>query len=318
MSLNSRYSAAISAWQRLWRTGVKGDNIGRTNTTESETTRTHTNYSNNRTQSSGARRPTRRSKYHKDTSRNNLLPTMTTTTTTASQTTLSGDTQDLRDVEEFGHTMAKKPDKVLRLLFHNINRLPLNARHSKSRKLLSTLAHKQIDLAMLAEIGLYWKKIPQQDRWYERTREAFKTSKSELAYNTTEHSLSDPVQFGGTCVIAIDDCVHRVVSQGSDDTGLGRWAWLRLEGQRGHHLRVISAYRPTTNHSAGTGTVHAQQERYFTSKDRDIEPRMAFYTDLFEAVDSWKREGDQIILGIDANEDVRTGDTMNAFSVLWV
>ena len=114
--------------------------------------------------------------------------------------------------------------------------------------------------------------------------------------------------------MAVDDIAHRVIDQGTDPTGLGRWAWLRLAGRQGHHLRVISAYRPVDN--GNHGSVHAQQQRHFTRNLRDTIPRQAFYDDLFDEITKWKTLGDHIIIGLDANEDVRTGMMYETFRSL--
>jgi hypothetical protein len=68
--------------------------------------------------------------------------------------------------------------------------------------------------------------------------------------------------------------------------------------------------------SIGPGTVHLQHERYLDSVQRYEEPRDAIYTDIFRDITSWKEMGDQIIVGIDANEDVRHGDTAATFQSL--
>ncbi len=62
------------------------------------------------------------------------------------------------------------------------------------------------------------------------------------------------------------------------------------------HLRVISAYRPVFNPEADS-SVYAQQNSRC--------PRIAFIEDLAKDVTIWMAAGDQIILGIDANDDVR-------------
>jgi hypothetical protein len=115
--------------------------------------------------------------------------------------------------------------------------------------------------------------------------------------------------------MAVDDIAHRITEQGEDHSKLGRWSWLRLEGKQGHHLRVVSAYRPVE--SRGPGTVFSKQERYFQRcSKRDEDPRQAFYTDLGNDIEKWKEEGDRIIIGIDANEDIRTGDTCEFFQMM--
>ena len=59
--------------------------------------------------------------------------------------------------------------------------------------------------------------------------------------------------------------------------------------------------------------------RHFKSNNRldnignTINPRDAFYEDLGKEIKKWSEAGDQIIVGIDANEDVREGKTKEFF-----
>ena len=68
--------------------------------------------------------------------------------------------------------------------------------------------------------------------------------------------------------------------------------------------------------SIGPETVSEQHRRYLYSVDRDEEPRDAIYKDLFQAVTEWKNNGEHIIIGIDANEDTRTGTTLDTFRAM--
>ena len=45
-------------------------------------------------------------------------------------------------------------------------------------------------------------------------------------------------------------------------------------------------------------------------------PREALYDDLYTECLEGMEEGDQLIIGIDANEDIRTGATANLFHAL--
>jgi hypothetical protein len=294
MSSSAPWSATVDAWRRLWATG---------STPTPNTTRTN----NNEQQTPHPSNPTSTRCSKRSTQAQNQEPTHT-------QTNLHGRHQELEDLEEYGHLMTKKYDNTLRIMLHNINRLPINSKTDKSKKLVSTIANKQIDIALLTEIGLNWKQINNQDKWYERVRESFQHTRSEISHNTNELDRTSNVQFGGVIAMAVDDVAQRVIAQGSDELNLGRWSWLLLEGKQGHRLRVVSAYRPVA--SIGPGTVFSQHERHLHSIGNDNEPRAAFYSDLFNEITKWKALGDHIVVGIDANEDVRCGDTHDTFQSL--
>jgi hypothetical protein len=62
--------------------------------------------------------------------------------------------------------------------------------------------------------------------------------------------------------------------------------------------------------------VHAQHEQHFhcLARRQDEEPRSAFYTNLLAEVTAWKAQGDQIVIGINANKDIRHGGTAKIFA----
>ena len=76
-----------------------------------------------------------------------------------------------------------------------------------------------------------------------------------------------------------------------------------LQVDRSQDLVVISAYRPNPPGS-GESTVCAQQQLHFDKIGWRCDPRSAFTQDLGKAINGWRDEGCEIILGVDANEDV--------------
>ena len=138
---------------------------------------------------------------------------------------------------------------------------------------------------------------------------------SNLQSNDIELDISEALQAGGVAVIATSTLTPRCSSRGGDHTGLGRWAWTRLEGSDNIHTRMVSVYRPCEpSGRPGPGTVFEQHRRFFG--ENDLEPRQALLDDLREAIISWQEEGDIIVLGMDANEDTRSRHLCQYFSEL--
>jgi hypothetical protein len=75
---------------------------------------------------------------------------------------------------------------------------------------------------------------------------------------------------------------------------------------------VITAYRP--NPPSGPFTVYAQHNSYFHSIGKPICPRQAFLRDLRSSIDKFLQEGDQVILLIDGNSNMKAGDLKNMLS----
>jgi hypothetical protein len=95
------------------------------------------------------------------------------------------------------------------------------------------------------------------------------------------------------------------IENGTDPTGLGRWTSTQYRGKGQVRLRFISAYCPNKNEQ-GAATVWTQQKTYFEEKLSGIDPIEAFYRDLTAAVQQWLKEGDQVVLMLDLNDDIRT------------
>jgi hypothetical protein len=114
--------------------------------------------------------------------------------------------------------------------------------------------------------------------------------------------------FGGTAQISTGASSHQAIASGADPSGLGRWVWTLFAGRNKKKLQVISGYRPNSDHADRTGSVYSQHKRRLRATGDNCNPRRAFIKDLSNQLELWMDEGDMIILGLDANDNVRTGD----------
>jgi hypothetical protein len=173
---------------------------------------------------------------------------------------------------------------------------------SKNDSIRAFIKGVQADIVGMAELGICWHRLPTKDRLWERTRGWFESIKITAAYNLKEKKPQQ-AQWGGTALWSINNAVHRAIDSGHDSHGLGRWSWTRYQGRGNITLRVISAYRPCL--SQGPLTVYAQHQNYFDSEDVEGCPRELFTSHLLTDIAQWTQAGDQIILMLDANEDIR-------------
>lgn len=79
----------------------------------------------------------------------------------------------------------------------------------------------------------------------------------------------------------------------------------------GHHLRILTAYRPVP--SKGTLSTYQQHVHTLTEHKQEVDPRKAILTDLQELLQQWINNGEYIIAGMDANEDIRNPMIRNFF-----
>ena len=227
------------------------------------------------------------------------------------QLSLQGCNITLRDAEAYGDKMLTKRENTVRVGLQNMQLLPESAKHYKSRQSIDHIHQGEYDLWLMNEIGLYWPKLDAGDQWFERVLGKLHDSYSIFAHNNQEHESTDKIQYGGVGLVASSEIKHRIIDQGKDPTGLGRWVWIRIQGKEGHTTRIASAYRPCE--SDGAGSVFRQHQRVLSATGDHRHPLDAFCDDLSAEIINWKLDGDHLVIGMDANEDVRTGEINTSF-----
>ena len=108
------------------------------------------------------------------------------------------------------------------------------------------------------------------------------------------------------------------IDHGSDPTSLSRWTWARFHGKGNTAICTMRAYRPTINH--GPTTTWSQHCRYYQEHRKIQNPDVQAIFDkyLVTHVKAWSDLGDSIILGIDANDDVRHSRLTQSLSSLGI
>jgi hypothetical protein len=152
-----------------------------------------------------------------------------------------------------------------------------SARNYKSRQLVQHIRDAEYDVFCLNEVGLYWNKLDASDQWAERVI-GLTDSTAIFANNTTEPELSHKLQYGGVGIVATGEAKHRITCRGKDLSGLGRWVWIRITGKEGHHVRILTSYRPCQ--SGGASTVFQQHARGLAAKGDIRNPRTAILQDV--------------------------------------
>jgi hypothetical protein len=199
-----------------------------------------------------------------------------------------------------------KPEAVFRYTFQNIQGLPVNPNGHKHTQISTAIQETETDVFGMAELNLNFQSLGPSSQWIERFRH-LRRNHSVHTYNRHDSSQSR-LLFGGTAQIATGACSHRALSSGADPSGMGRWVWTLFSGKNNIKLRIISGYRPNPDTQDHTGSVYSQQERRLRELKDDRNPRRAFIQDLEKHVEIWIQAGNLIILGLDANDNVRTGD----------
>jgi hypothetical protein len=239
---------------------------------------------------------------------------------TAAVPTFSINTEMIND--SWGLPPGLKLDDTLRVGFQNFGGFPEFASHFKNASFRQFILQHDFDIFGLAETNLKWCILPAASQFYERIRNTWPKTHTSLAYNRTVPSRdsrklkgqSEFRQYGGVALLSTTQAAHRVSGSGRDPTGLGRWTWTSYKGRSSVSLKVVAAYRPCL--SDGALSTFSQHVNYFHDQDDDRCPRQAFLDDLKKDVSQWIKDGEQVVVMLDANGDVRDGAINQTFDDL--
>ena len=209
----------------------------------------------------------------------------------------------------WGDSLGPRADSDLRVTLLNVDSLPADRRSDRIGEITEWWRRDEVNIALLTEVGHFWPAVPEEDQWHNYIRDRIPSgSQSNLAYNRhdTRSRAECSRQYGGTGVVVVGEDHHRVGGRGQDTTGLGRWAWTRIRGRDGTGIVLISTYRPNRS-ITGASTVWSQHRTYLSNQGDDADPQKAFMRDLCTAISQWRTSGDHVVLGMDANDDLRNG-----------
>ena len=171
----------------------------------------------------------------------------------------------------------------------------------------------KIDIMGVAETNVNWRKVKHQDRLYERSKSWWEASRVHHASNLTDKT-SPKHQFGRVANFSVGKILFWCQSHGKDPTNLGRWVQTCYNRKEGIKLKVITAYAPGPYTT--TRSVNAQHQFYYDSQQQQKEPGAAFKHNLLKLVKDSVKEGDQVMLLMDANEKVNDADFLAPFAAL--
>ena len=146
-----------------------------------------------------------------------------------------------------------------------------------------------------------------------RVQNVLHAPKAVFESNKHHQSMSPYLQGGVGIVITFEatTCYKEV---GNDPTGLARWVSVLCEGRSNHKLRFVYACNPC--YSTGLNTVYQQHVRYLDTENSNETPHAAFKKDFKPALSEWLDNGDELVVSIDANQDVRKGRLQRMFKSL--
>ena len=130
------------------------------------------------------------------------------------------------------------------------------------------------------------------------------TSHITLQTSNSSCTFGSEYQPGGTMTALSGTWTTRIIDRGQD-SGLGRWSFVTLQGRHANKITLITAYRVCNQTIDHTGDKTAFIQQWVLLRETGIHkpnPRKAFMTDLTQYIKELREANHSIILFIDANE----------------
>ena len=215
----------------------------------------------------------------------------------------------------YGDILRKKKEREnFRVCFQNINGLGTSEESDKRDILRDFVNEYKVDCLALAEVNINWKLIGKKQTLHAYAREAFSNSKVVVSHNIWGQTKK-PHQQGGVAVITAGEMALRVKGSSQDDKRLGRWCSSVFRGKHGVTTRVVSVYVPcgTKQKKKGPETVFSQQQSALLRMKRTKGVMEAFWCDLWNSIDDWIADGEQLVVCGDWNDNVYENEIRQNF-----
>jgi hypothetical protein len=222
-------------------------------------------------------------------------------------------TNNRRNSEEtWGDRVSQKNNKIIRITFQNIRGFGTEKESIQSESIREFIELKEVDVCMMAEVNVNWRIVGKRNSIWDISRSWFERQKVSAAYNQRDRSCTK-YQPGGTAIICRSEIAMRTINTGQDHRRLGRWTWTLVRGKNDRRTRIISVYVPCLAQKFGCRKVYCQQQKALLKSGLKSSVLETFWEDLWEKVDNWREQGDQIIIGGDWNTDVRDEKILEQF-----
>jgi hypothetical protein len=210
---------------------------------------------------------------------------------------------------EFGDSINSNPKtNNFRLYFQNVNGLAVGKGTRKWEDIINEMKTRKVSVCGFAETNVEWQAKNTKARLKSKLRHI--AGKSTMTTSTTSLKFKSTYKPGGTTTIALNDWAGRVIQTVKDPSGQGRWSGFQMR-TKNHNIVIVTAYRVPQQSidQVGYKTTYAQQWVVERLKGTETpEPRKQCIKDLTKQIQEWQKEKLDVIIMIDANEQMGTED----------
>lgn len=234
--------------------------------------------------------------------------------------------EDILRVQEgfWGDNLENKTDN-LRIMYNNVDgvkigdfiRMRINDKIKKKKKLmlkekrsaekltgiLATLRNWNANILCLAETQCAWENHVCRNNVESELRKI--DGYAGMIGSSSCTACCNVYKPGGTLTVYDGSWAGRI-TKGVDTNKLGRWSFVTIEGRNSTYLTIVTAYRcckGQSNQTTGMASSFCQQESILKARGIRKSPQTAFIDDLESFVEKKMKDGHEILLNIDANEE---------------
>jgi hypothetical protein len=182
-----------------------------------------------------------------------------------------------------------------KFLFHNINGIKDD---DNWHQIMTTMKELQVDIFGFAELNKtmnHGKKL----NWTHIMRKYFYYSRSAHSESNIKMNSYKP---GGTMTMVTGKWQSQITEYGQDPRGLGRWSYIKISTNK-KLIIIAMAYRPCA--TQGPSTSWMQQWVLLRQEGiPDPDPIKKIYKDIETTLTGWRTDKHEIILLMDANEQI--------------
>ena len=197
-----------------------------------------------------------------------------------------------------------KNKDTFRLLYSNINGIPVNNLEQESHQLGFHADAHQLDFLGLVETNINWTNQTLSSTFRSIMKKYW--PKTTIATSNMITSYSTKYQPGGTMSLLGNNWAGGA-SAFSDPSGMGRWSEIRIKGRQQQQIIFLTVYRvtQTTIQKAGPTTSYFKQWHHLRRNGKENpNPREQIWQDLSQHIHQHKKETNAIMIMIDANETI--------------
>ena len=211
-----------------------------------------------------------------------------------------------------GFMSERKRPGWIRLMFENFNSIGVGTQDWKIDRLNALIESLEVDVLLGCETNIDWRMLGDFQQLLDLLKPC--TAKRGVASHNTTGDMLQQAQRGGTVVTTFGrlcDVVSTTSGCGRDPTGLGRYSWIKL-GNDLISTVIASAYLPCRP-SNSKGKTFWDQCRFYHEAGGDFRnPDEIMTDDLLRDIAGRRASGSQVILALDANQNVYTGPLATA------